>query len=253
MAASPKLHDGAAPAGHRSADDAALAPAAEETRAAVAPSARGRRVAGQDPTKREQIIDGAKRCFMSVGFEACSMSEIAAEAGVSKGTLYVYFEDKEALFGAICERERTRMLNFARQELDQAPTVEAALQRFGTVLTTKLTSVEVIRAMRMVLGVAEAMPQLALRFFGNEPFSGLQMLQAYLDRKVAEGELDIADTDLAGRQFMDLAMAGVFKRRLFGNMPEPADPAYIDSSVRSAVAMFLAYYRPAAPRRAAPD
>ena len=243
MTASPKMHGGETAVLPGSADDGPPGTVHENVAAdAAKPHARGRRVAGQDPAKREQILDGAKRCFMNLGFEAASMNEICAEAGVSKGTLYVYFEDKEALFGSICERERTRMLNFARQELDQARDLETALTRFGTVLVTKLTSTEVIRAMRMVLGVTEQMPALALRFFGNEPFSGLEILKLYLDRKVAAGELDIGDVDLAGRQFIDLAMAGVFKRRLFGNMAEPPAPEYIAICVHGAVEMFLSYY-----------
>jgi AcrR family transcriptional regulator len=237
MTVSPKLHSG-----EKGAPDRPNAGTAAES-ALPAASGRGRRIAGQDPAKREQIIGGAKRCFLDLGFEAASMNDIAAEAGVSKGTLYVYFEDKEALFSSLCDTERGRILNFARQELDQAGTMEEALERFGMVLTSRLTSDEVIRAMRMVLGVAERMPGLARRFFGPEPFSGLQILKTYLDRKVAEGELEIADTDLAGRQFIDLAMAGIFKQRLFGSMPEEADPAQVKAMVRSAVEMFLGYYR----------
>jgi len=240
MPASPKMHGAGNGDVTRTTDDAAEV----IDRAEASGKPRGRRVAGQDPAKREQIIEGAKRCFMTLGFEACSVSEIAAEAGVSKGTLYVYFEDKEALFGAMCEHERTRMLSFARQELDQAPSLETALLRFGTVITKKLTSAEVVRAMRMVLGVTETMPKLAARFFGNEPLSGLQVLKSYLDRQVADGTLDIGDTDLAARQFIDLAMAGVFKRRLFGNMDEPPTAEYIGICVRSAVEMFIKFYRP---------
>jgi len=41
--------------------------------------------------KRRQIIDGACRVFLERGFDAASMGEIAREAHVSKGTLYVYF------------------------------------------------------------------------------------------------------------------------------------------------------------------
>ena len=40
----------------------------------------GRPAAGQDPAKRQQIIDGAKRCFLELGFEAASMNDITAEA-----------------------------------------------------------------------------------------------------------------------------------------------------------------------------
>jgi AcrR family transcriptional regulator len=205
--------------------------------------ARSRRVAGQDPAKRKQIIEGAKRCFMQMGFEAASMNDITAEAGVSKGTLYVYFADKEDLFAALCEQERTRHLLFAQSQLDEAASTEEALRGFGIALATRLTSTEAIRAMRMVLAVTERMPKLSQRFFGNEPFSGLTMIKSFLDRKVAAGELRIDDTELAGRQFIDLAMAGVFKRRLFGNLPDEVAAADIARMVEIAVAMFLGFYR----------
>ena len=71
----------------------------------------GRRVAGQDFAKRQQIMAGAKRCFLKLGFEAASMSDIAAEAGVSKGTLYVYFESKERLFSVIVDEPVFSQLN----------------------------------------------------------------------------------------------------------------------------------------------
>jgi AcrR family transcriptional regulator len=223
----------------------------DEGPAGAGEKAGGRRSAGQDPVKRQQIIDGAKRCFLSMGFEAASMNDITAEAGVSKGTLYVYFADKEALFAALCESERKRHLQFAQSELDISTSLEEALTRFGTAITTRLTSNDVIRAMRMVLAVAERMPQLAARFFGPEPFSGIAIIKAYLDGKVAAGELVIEDTEFAGRQFVDLVMAGIFKRRLFGNLREEATPAQIAKMVASGVAMFLKFYRPAAVARAA--
>src|ERR1044072_2206829 len=55
--------------------------------------------------KRRQILDGARKVFMDLGFDGASMGEIARAAQVSKGTLYVYFADKCALFEAILEQE----------------------------------------------------------------------------------------------------------------------------------------------------
>src|SRR5512138_467816 len=55
--------------------------------------------------KRRQITDGACRVFLERGFDAASMGEIAREARVSKGTLYVYFKSKEELFEAIVEEQ----------------------------------------------------------------------------------------------------------------------------------------------------
>jgi AcrR family transcriptional regulator len=58
-----------------------------------------------DSSKRRQILDGARKLFLDLGFDAASMGEIARAAGVSKGTLYVYFADKNRLFEAIVEEE----------------------------------------------------------------------------------------------------------------------------------------------------
>ena len=62
-------------------------------------------VADEDSSKRRQILDGARKVFMDLGFDGASMGEIARSAGVSKGTLYVYFADKNRLFEAIVEEE----------------------------------------------------------------------------------------------------------------------------------------------------
>ncbi len=203
---------------------------------------RGRRVAGQDPVKRAQIIDGAKRCFLSVGFEAASMNDITVEAGVSKGTLYVYFEDKSDLFKALIDREKSAVMAAARERLEAGGTTPEALARFGTYVTSRLTSQDVIRAQRMVLGVAERMPDIATRFFSGDSFSAHYILKDFLDARVAAGELVIEDTELASRQFLELSMASIFKRRLFNNLPDPVPLAEIERVVASAVDMFMTYY-----------
>src|SRR5690606_41925100 len=53
----------------------------------------------KDLAKRAAILDAAARMFTRFGFEGASMDQIAAEAGVSKLTVYSHFGDKEALFG----------------------------------------------------------------------------------------------------------------------------------------------------------
>src|ERR1700680_2531129 len=60
---------------------------------------------GEDSAKRRQILNGAREVFLAQGFDAASMGEIARRAGVSKGTLYVYFKSKEELFEAVVGRQ----------------------------------------------------------------------------------------------------------------------------------------------------
>src|SRR5271163_1893941 len=84
----------------------------------------------EDSSKRRQILAGARKVFMDLGFDGASMGEIARAAGVSKGTLYVYFADKSRLFEAIVEEEALEQgqvtFNF-----DPARDVATTLHEFG--------------------------------------------------------------------------------------------------------------------------
>lgn len=55
--------------------------------------------------QRQRILDAAQRCFISRGFHAGSISEIAAEAEISQGLMYRYFANKRALILALIERQ----------------------------------------------------------------------------------------------------------------------------------------------------
>jgi hypothetical protein len=135
-------------------------------------------------------------------------------------------------------------MSAAQHKLEEGGTIPEALHRFGAYVTARLTSEEVIKAQRMVLGVTERMPEIASRFFSSDSFSAHHVLKAWLDRHVAAGALRIDDTDLASRQFLELSMASIYKRRLFGNLPKPVPAAEIDRVVASAVWIFMKVYGP---------
>src|SRR5207237_4242768 len=84
----------------------------------------------EDSSKRRQILDGARKVFMDLGFDGASMNEIARAAGVSKGTLYVYFADKSRLFEAIVEDEALEKGKIA-YNLDPRRDVETTMREFG--------------------------------------------------------------------------------------------------------------------------
>ncbi|CAN7223355.1 TetR/AcrR family transcriptional regulator [Pararhizobium sp. LjRoot235] len=204
----------------------------------------GRRAAGEDPAKREQIIEGAKRVFMSVGFDAASMNDITREAGVSKGTIYVYFENKEDLFSAMIERQRALFLASVRTALaEHEDAVETSLYKFGVHFVTHMTDEKVINAMRIVLGVRDRMPALCQRFFKG-PENLRAVVREFLEYKVAAGSLNIDDIDLAAGQFLDLASGSFFKLRLFGTMETAPRPEEIDRVISGAVRVFMAAYGP---------
>ncbi len=206
-----------------------------------AAKASGRFAAGEDPAKREQILDGAKRVFMRMGFDAASMNDITREAGVSKGTIYVYFANKEDLFVAMVEMERAAFLASLKTVLSSHEEIETGLYEFGVKFLEHLTDEKVMTAMRTVLGVRERMPDLCSRFFRG-PQNLRTVLHDYLEKGVVTGVLDIDDLDLASGQFLDLASGSFFKFRLFGTMQQAPSRQEIDRVIRGAIRVFMAAY-----------
>src|SRR5215212_2637913 len=143
---------------------------------------------GTESVKRRQILDGARRVFLSHGFDGASMGEIAKVAGVSKGTLYVYFDSKEKLFEVLTTEEK-KSLAEALFSLDaDDPDVRSVLTRLGQSYLGFMGQPEHISSIRMVIGASEKFPRLGQMFFEAGPQQGMDRLQAYLDvrsRRVA--------------------------------------------------------------------
>ncbi len=201
--------------------------------------------ASSDTAKRRQILEGARRVFLAAGFDAASMGEIAKAAGVSKGTLYVYFDSKEALFEALTLSERSGLAE-ALFSLDEAdPDVAAALTGLGRSFLAAMVTPDHISSVRMVIGASDRFPRFGRSFYEAGPQYGADRLQAYLDRQVAAGHLAIDDTAVAAEQFFGLCSSGAFKRLLFAaseRIEEREIARYVDSTVR----VFMAAYGVAA-------
>lgn len=206
------------------------------------PAHGSRFAAGADPVKRGQILDGAQKVFMHMGFDAASMNDIVREAGVSKGTIYVYFENKEQLFAELIARERDRFADDMRQIVSRYDDVEEALNHYGNALVGHMCSVGTISAMRSVIAVADRMPGLTRNFFRCAPATIRSVLRDLIEREAANGRLIVEDTDLAARQFIDLTTGTYLKFRLFGELPEPPPEAEVIYSTNAAVRMFMACY-----------
>ncbi len=203
-----------------------------------------------DSAKRRQVLDGARRVFLARGFDGASMGEVAKAAGVSKGTLYVYFDSKEALFEALTVAERSGLAEVLFQLDEGDPDVRSVLRRVGESLLDMMVRPDHISSVRMVIGAAERFPRFGQSYYDAGPRWGAERLAAYLDRQVEAGILSINDTGLAAEQFLNLCSAGILKRLLFG-VVAPSDPAILARNVDSAVDVFWAAYRQASSRSAA--
>jgi AcrR family transcriptional regulator len=198
-------------------------------------------VADEDSSKRRQILDGARKLFLDLGFDGASMGEIARAAGVSKGTLYVYFADKNRLFEAIVEEESLEQGKVAFN-FDSARDVTTTLMDFGQAYIQLLCRPGGGSAMRTVMAIAERMPELGRRFYENVVALKIRRLADYLDAHVAAGDLAIEDCELAATQFMQMCQATLFQPFIFQASPAPSAER-IAHVVESATRMFLAAYQ----------
>src|SRR5664279_2835994 len=119
-------------------------------------------IGDEDSSKRRQILDGARKVFMDLGFDGASMGEIARDAGVSKGTLYVYFADKNRLVEAIVEREMLDQKKIAFHS-ETERNVPTTLPEFGRPYLDVLCRPGPASPIRTVMAIAERMPEVGRR------------------------------------------------------------------------------------------
>jgi AcrR family transcriptional regulator len=191
--------------------------------------------------KRRQIMDGARTVFMAAGFDGASMNDIARVSGVSKGTLYVYFDSKERLFEALIREERRqqaeRLTDFSLEDDD----VRGSLFKFGCRLIEMMSRPDTLAHVRTVIAASAKFPQLGRAFYEAGPCFGANRLATYMRRMNDEGVLQIADVERAAWQFLELCQAGTFKPLMF-RMIDELTTAQIEAGVSAGVEVFMAAY-----------
>ena len=196
----------------------------------------------EDSAKRRQILAGAHAVFLAQGFDAASMNDIARSAGVSKGTLYVYFDNKEQLFEAIveaeCDAQAEGIFDLDPDDHD----VGAVLKRLGVAYVKFLCRPEKASAVRTVIAIADRMPEIGRKFYEHGPAEGIRRLQAYLSAQTNAGVLAVGDCEVAAAQFMECCHAMLFKPLVFNFGPAPS-PEEVERVVGIAVSTFMAAYR----------
>ncbi len=203
----------------------------------------------EDSAKRRQIIEGARTVFRALGFDAASMGEIAKAASVSKGTLYVYFKDKDELFKAIIQKEcplqAEGVFDLDGQrvfELDPAdPDVAGTLTRLGIAFMKALCEPERQSTLRTVWAIADRKLDIGRTFYETGPARGLANLRAYLEAQAAAGRLAPADYEVAAAQFIESCHATMLKPMMLNFAPPPS-PERIEYVVGIAVKTFMAAY-----------
>ncbi len=148
--------------------------------------------------RRPEILAAAMDVFAARGFAAARLDEVASRAGVTKGTLYLYFESKEALFKAIVQEQLLPRLA-AADERSRAYTgsmatllLEVINMVADAVIGTRLGLIP-----KLVIADANNFPELA-RFYVNEVIArGMGVFTHILERGITQGEFRKIDLAVA--------------------------------------------------------
>jgi AcrR family transcriptional regulator len=172
-----------------------------------------------------EICSAALEVFSEKGFAAARLDEIARRAGVSKGTLYLYFKDKEDLFRAVVRDTVAPNIDTIRTliegaDLSFADVVRMLLARFAF-LTTQ---VRVGAVAKMVIGESRNFPELAKVWHDEVASKALGMIGALIERAQVKGEVRAGDPRLHAFTLMGPMLMGELWRETL----QPAGGAPLD-------------------------
>ena len=206
----------------------------------AAPAAAGR---PKDPAKREAILCAAKNLFLSKGYDGSSMDAIAAEAGVSKLTVYSHFTDKETLFAAAVKSKCEEQLPQPLFEPASGSSIESVLLNIGRGFHSLANSPESIELHRVMVAQTNVDSKLSQMFFEAGPQRVMREMERLLTLANQKQQLLVANPAKAAEHFFCLIKGNNNFRLLIGCSPELNDPAAIEAHIQDVVALFMRAYR----------
>ncbi|MBP5077411.1 TetR/AcrR family transcriptional regulator [Pseudomonas chlororaphis] len=197
----------------------------------------------KDLAKRQAILEAAKTLFLSNGYASTSMDAVAAEAGVSKLTVYSHFNDKETLFSAAVMAKCEEQLPTLIFELPAGMPIESVLLNIARGFHLLINSEESLNLHRLILALGSQDPKLSQIFFEAGPQRMLQGMERLLVRIDQCGALSIDKPRNAAEHFFCLLKGAANFRLLFG-CGEPLSDEAAEEHVREVVGLFMRAYRP---------
>lgn len=192
-----------------------------------------------DTAKRDAIVSAARDAFFDRGFAATSIEQIAADAGVSKVTIYNHFGDKRALFAAAVEEQCGIMRqHFTLAQLAKG-TLRERLTAIGEAMVAFLSRAEMIQFDRRIAAETEHDPRIGAAFLTAGPHRMKAAFTGFITAMQAAGELEVSDAALAAEQFVSMCKGMGDLDRRYG---QPADPAQDRARIAAAVEVFCRAY-----------
>jgi AcrR family transcriptional regulator len=213
--------------------------------ASVAPKAQGPG-RPKDMEKRAAILEAAKALFIRNAFAGTSMDAVAAEAGVSKLTVYSHFGDKDNLFREVI---RSRVQDLLPEDIfhfDPDKPIGEVLMHIAHLQASIDCDAQTAGTFRAILSdCRQGNPRYGRLLWEEGPARTNKLMERLLQEAVDAGQLEIDDIPLAARQFFALLKGDLLMRRLFGC--EDCQVSFakeIEANAMASVNTFLRAYLP---------
>lgn len=189
----------------------------------------------KDQAKFRAILNTARTHFFEKGFDAVTIEGIATSAGVSKMTVYSYFNDKETLFKAVVERESRELSSPLTQlPLESINDLRNTLVTFAMEFLDFITRPEVIQFNRLLMSVAPRHPQLIHEFFQAGPAIIYTRLAEYLRQASVTQTLSIPNPERAADQLIAMWQGSILIKLQLGletTLPQEQLLDYVEDCV----------------------
>ena len=181
-----------------------------------------------------EIVTAALEVFVQRGFAAARLEEVARRAGVTKGTLYLYFKSKEALFKAVV-RETIVPVIAQGEALAQSftGTARELVERLVREYWRLVGETELAGIPKLMMAEAATFPQLTRFYYEEVVTRGHRLMAGVIERGIKSGEFRQVDVATAAKLAMSPLMHATVARRAFAScMPEGFDVAkYLDTHI----------------------
>ena len=216
---------------------------AAKTRPA-APVRRGRPPIISETERRERLLAAAEQVFVELGYVDASMDDIARQAGMSKKTLYLFFETKEALFSAlIATRLAELAAGIALDPISDMRAPELVLRDFLRDIVRFVLAPRQAALYRLILTEVHRAPELAQAFHQDCPGKLCNFLQDWIVSQNKRGVLAVADPETASGMLVSMVVGEPQMQALMCGGAEESFAA-IEARIDYAVDLFLKGARP---------
>jgi TetR/AcrR family transcriptional regulator of autoinduction and epiphytic fitness len=186
--------------------------------------------------KRQAVIAAAERIFLEQGYASASMDGIAAEAGVSKRTVYNHFASKQDLFQAMVARLYAGLNDTLRRGLPQDSPPEQVLTEFAHELLAHLRRPEVQGLFRLIIAERPRFPELGLSINASGKSTAFALLEDYFAAQHARGALHAPDPWAAANLFVGVLKESAYWPGLLG-LPVVEEARAVTAAVEAVMAI----------------